>query len=128
MLSLIDASPPILFGGTSTPSLNSHYGLDTALMSDIENATSIDGVRRVLVDKVGFAPDTVSDIDAEIVLWACHIVAKRAAKLSACAVAAVLIQTGHATLGGASSISDASKIAVGVDGRYELRRCNWLND
>ena len=69
------------------------------------------------VDKVGFAPEAVSDADAEIALWACHIVAKRAAKLSACAVAAVLIQTGNATLGGSSSSADSSKLAVGVDGR-----------
>jgi hexokinase len=117
MLSLIDASPPVLFRGESTSSLNAHYGFDTALMSEIESATSVDEVRKVLVDKVGFAPEAVSDADAEITLWACHIVAKRAAKLSACAVAAVLIQTGNATLDESSNSSESSKIAVGVDGR-----------
>lgn len=119
MLSLIDASPPVLFRGSSTSSLNTHYGFDTALMSDIENATSIEEVRQVLVDSAGFTPDVISNVDAEIAVWACHIVAKRAAKLSACAVAAVLIQTGTATFGGGNSNSDTSKIAVGVDGRQE---------
>ena len=56
MLSLVDASPPVLFRGSSTSSLNSHYGFDSAIMSDMENASSIEEARQVLVDKVGFAP------------------------------------------------------------------------
>ncbi|KAG6896677.1 hypothetical protein C0992_006750 [Termitomyces sp. T32_za158] len=39
LISLIDASPrPLLFCGKSTPALNKHYGLDTSVMSQIEEA------------------------------------------------------------------------------------------
>lgn len=116
LLSLIDAAPPILFNGFSTPILNCHYGFDTAYMSDIEAAQSLEDVRKVLVEKVGFAVGDVSDRDAEIVRWTCRVVATRAAKLSACAVAAVLVQTERATLGGGKS-SDDERFSVGVDGR-----------
>lgn len=116
LLSFIDAVPPVLFNGLSTPILNRHYGFDTSYMSDIEGAQSLEGVKEVLVDKVGFTRDMVSDQDAEIVRWVCKIIASRAAKLSGCAVAAVLIQTGRATLGGGLT-SDEDKFAVGVDGR-----------
>ncbi|KAL5527545.1 hypothetical protein ACEPAG_6346 [Sanghuangporus baumii] len=115
LLSLIDAVPPILFSGLSTPILNRHYGFDTSYMSDIEGAQSLQDVKDVLVDKVGFMRELISDQDAEIVRWICKLVATRAARLSGCAVAAVLIQTGRATLGGGSNL-DEDKFAVGVDG------------
>ncbi|KAL5508092.1 hypothetical protein ACEPAH_5710 [Sanghuangporus vaninii] len=115
LLSLIDAVPPILFSGLSTPILNRQYGFDTSYMSDIEGAQSLEGIKDVLVDKVGFARELISDQDAEIVRWICKLVATRAARLSGCAVAAVLVQTGRATLGG-GSVSDEDKFAVGVDG------------
>ncbi|TDL29783.1 hypothetical protein BD410DRAFT_780272 [Rickenella mellea] len=115
LLSLIDSAPPVLFKGNSTPVLNSHYGFDTAFMSDIEAATSVKDIKAVIVQNLGFEDDQVSDQDAEIVRWACELVATRAAKLSGCAVAAVAIQTGHARLGGGFS-KDDSKLAVGVDG------------
>ena len=39
ILTLVDAVPkPILFEGTSTPALNGHYGIDTAFMSQVEEA------------------------------------------------------------------------------------------
>lgn len=116
LLSLIDSAPPILFNGFSTPVLNSQYGFDTAYMSDIEGAASLEEIKSVLVKCLGFTSDAYSDQDAEIVRWACDQVATRAAKLSGCAVAAVLVQTGHARLGGGLS-KDNSKLAVGVDGR-----------
>lgn len=115
ILSLIDSAPPILFHGLSTPALNAHYGFDTEYMSNIEAAKSLDDVKKVLIENLGFSADAVSDRDAEIVRWACHLVGYRAAKLSGCAVATVLIQTGHAQLGGGSS-SETTRYAVGVDG------------
>ncbi|KLO06355.1 hypothetical protein SCHPADRAFT_946154 [Schizopora paradoxa] len=115
LLNLVDASPPILFNGNSTPILNSHYGFDTAYMSDVENASNLDEVQKVIVERVGFKPEDVSLDDAKIVKWACHLVAARAAKLSGCAVASVLIQTGLAKLGGGSSSGD-ERFSVGVDG------------
>ncbi len=117
LLNLIDASPPILFNGNSTSILNTHYGFDTAYMSDVENAATLEDVKKVIVERVGFNPEDVSLDDAKIVKWACHLVAARAAKLSGCAVASVLIQTGLARLGGGSS-SGRERYSVGVDGRY----------
>ena len=38
LLHLIDHCPPLLFSGLSTPTLNTHYGFDTAYMSEIEEA------------------------------------------------------------------------------------------
>ena len=116
LLSLIDAAPPILFGGYSTPILNQHYGFDTAYMSDIENAKSTEDIRRILVEKLELKPSNITDEDTEVVKWVCGQVATRAARLSACAVAAVLVQTGHATLGGGPT-TDQPKYSVGVDGR-----------
>ena len=116
LLSLIDAAPPVLFGGLSTPILNQHYGFDTAYMSDIEDAKSSEEIRQILVDKVGFKHQNITDEDTEVVKWVCKQVATRAARLSACAVAAVLVQTGHATLGGGPT-TNHSKSSIGVDGR-----------
>ena len=83
LLSLIDAAPPVLFGGLSTPILNQHYGFDTAYMSDIEDAKSSEEIRQILVDKVGFKHQNITDEDTEVVKWVCKQVATRAARLSA---------------------------------------------
>lgn len=189
LLALMDATPkPILFGGKSTPALNSHYGLDTAVMSQVEEAwegiqekdtvadikqgdktmestspeataivngtaapaqpkvtlkfdpestqnemkgpsslptsyspqqlAALERIRAVLVRELGFqSPEDVTLRDAAIVRWACALVAERAAKLSSCAVAAVLVQTGYAKLGGGVvEGADKTRIGVGVDG------------
>ncbi|EIN10788.1 hexokinase [Punctularia strigosozonata HHB-11173 SS5] len=73
-------------------------------------------IQQVIVEQVGFAPEDVSLQDAAIVRWACSLVAQRAAKLSGCAVATVLAQTGYAKLGGSDSHDGPDKIGVGVDG------------
>ena len=167
LLALVDAAPkPLLFnGGIGSGALNKHYGLDTAVMSDVELAWAgdqpkaepmedvygvadklaglhlgdfdeaklsepqrkrLERVRKVVIHSLGFeqSPEDVSIKDAAIVRWACTLVAERAAKLSGCAVAAVLAQTGCASLGTDEGIKRADyvnadgKIGVGVDGRY----------
>jgi hexokinase len=59
--------------------------------------------------------------DAQIVRWACSLVARRAALLSGVAVAATLLQTGRASFPDANGKhalqTNAEKIWVGVDGR-----------
>lgn len=116
LLYLIDEFPPVLFQGFSTPQLNAHYGFDSALMSDVETAKTSGEIRKILVDHLGFEPEVVSDEDTDIVRWACRLVATRAAKLSGTAVAAVLVQTGHARIGG-NSPDEKEPLKVGVDGR-----------
>ncbi|KZP07136.1 hypothetical protein FIBSPDRAFT_914553 [Athelia psychrophila] len=168
LLSLIDASPkPVLFGGQSSPSLNSHYGLDTAVMSDVEEAWEADSssapepkqtatppptkadaaaarkteslsspqweaslsaaeharlerVRQVAVAKLGLPAEAVSLRDAAIVRRVVTMVAGRAAKLSGAAIAATMVQTDRAVLGGGAPPparkGEETRIGVGVDG------------
>jgi hexokinase len=117
LLHLTDAFPPILFRGLSTPQLNAHYGFDAAFMSDVENARTSKEIRNNLVGHLGFKPEIISDEDTDVVRWACQMVATRAAKLSGAAVAAVLVQTGNARIGG--GFSDGTEtLKVGVDGRW----------
>ncbi|RDX53014.1 hexokinase [Lentinus brumalis] len=169
LLSLIDAAPkPLLFNGRSSGPLNTHYGLDTAVMSEVEDAwetgrvssvpvaavdsakskangvaatesqpssvpdwqsthfTDVDSlspddkarlarIQGILVQRLALDPADVSLRDAAIVRWAASLVAHRAAQLSSCAVAAVLVQTERAKLGGGFA-TDEEKICVGVDG------------
>ncbi|KAJ3759192.1 hypothetical protein EV360DRAFT_42333 [Lentinula raphanica] len=122
LLSLIDAAPrPMLFGGKATKVVNEQWGLDTSVMSEVEEAWEtrvveeqekvikeglaqlslkvkgkLERVRKVLVSRLEYADGDVSLRDAAIVRWACHLVARRAALLSGVAVAAILLQTGRA--------------------------------
>ena len=116
LLHLIDAVPPVLFKGNSSTTLNEHYGFDASFMSDVEGASSSDAAKEIVISRLGLKEEYVSYEDVEIVRWVSELVATRAAKLSACAIAAVLIQTGHARLGG-GLLSDQERIVVGVDGR-----------
>ncbi|KAF9268275.1 hexokinase [Marasmius fiardii PR-910] len=76
----------------------------------------LERVRKVVVEKLEFQDSEVELVDAAIVRWTCHLVARRAGLLSGVAVAAVLIQTGKATVGGGSKVEGSEKIGVGVDG------------
>jgi hexokinase len=76
----------------------------------------LSAIRKIIVEQLGFAPEEVSLHDAAIVRWASSLVAQRAAKLSGCAVATVLAQTGYAKLGGSEPYDGPDKLGVGVDG------------
>ena len=69
LLSLIDAAPkPILFRGKSSDVLNKHYGLDTSVMSEIEEAW-LAGVKNLseASDAVDGAPKSLSsDFDVSL--------------------------------------------------------------
>lgn len=105
----------ILFKGHSTPSLNKHYGFDTALMSELEREEPrtpefYTRARKVFRD-LGFKDELVSDQDCDVARWACEVVATRAARLSAIGMAAVIKKTGAAA-------KTTGAIQVGVDGRF----------
>lgn len=172
LLSFIDAAPrPLLFNGRSSSVLNTHYGLDTAVLSEIEavwesgrkpqlevkgveggkdpmenvkvpgvhtngktpvataahfldidrhsteDQARLERIRAIIVQRLNMSDAAVTLRDAAIVRWACSLVANRAAKLSSCAVAAVLVQTGRAKLGG-GVVPEEESVIIGVDGRY----------
>lgn len=91
LASLVDAVPPILFGGKGTPVLNAHYGLDTSFMSNIETAwddnddhtlpslsafdpeqlhpqvrVKLDRIRQVIVEDLAFQSEQVTLKDATV--------------------------------------------------------------
>ena len=126
LIHLIDHN--LLFSGHSSPLMNTHYGLDTALMSAIEahplsaysqgsaatasNAEewkqSIETTRKVLTDTMLIPSKHVSDQDCLVVRRVCEVVGTRGARLAGVAVAATMVQTGYDKSG--------EKAHVGVDG------------
>lgn len=116
----------MLFKGYSTDALNTHYGLDTAVMSDIEAAADLpsspstnaqpspssQAIRRILVKELGVRHELINEEDVEIVKWAVLSVGTRAAALSACAIATVVDHT-HRT----QEQKDSTEVIdVGIDG------------
>jgi hexokinase len=59
--------------------------------------------------------DHVSEGCAEIVQWACKMVASRAAALAACAIAAVVLHTGNDKV---PEGENDTGVDVGLDGRW----------
>ncbi|KAL4075694.1 hypothetical protein V8B97DRAFT_2002095 [Scleroderma yunnanense] len=168
IISLIDTAPKaLLFSGHSSNQLNKQWGVDTALLSEIEEAwvgigrfapketngtgtmngtetgadtidetnrahitkqpcsdlEKLERIRGVIVKRMELPSGVVSLDDAYVVRRICTLVASRAARLSACAVAAVLVQTGRARLpkegverGVAPLVDEGKCIIVGVDG------------
>ncbi|KAL7417005.1 hexokinase-domain-containing protein [Mrakia frigida] len=124
LIHFIDQS--ILFKGYSTDALNSHYGLDTAVMSDIEAAADLPtspssnsapspsslAIRRILVKELGVKSELINEEDVEIVKWAVIAVGTRAASMSACAIATVVDHT-HS---GEEQKESTEVIDVGIDG------------
>lgn len=129
LLHLIDHN--LIFQGHSSKILNTHYGLDTALMSAIEahpasaykggraSATdesewqkSIQETRKVLVGQLGIPEKHVSDQDCVVVRRVSEVVGTRGARLSAVAIAAVVLQTGHDK----RKEGKMQELHVGVDG------------
>lgn len=109
LLYLIDFN--VLFDGHSSLAMNSHYGFDTALVSAVEAAKSDDAIHTVLTESMGINEEYIKPADIQIVKWACRVVSSRAASLSACALAAVILHTGQAQSKGADDTVD-----IGIDG------------
>jgi hexokinase len=144
ILSLIDAAPkPVLFGGRSSALLNKQWGLDSAVLSEIEEAweglgrfsapeqgspeaqkeEKLRRIQGVLAQRLEMSPPDISLADADIVRKVCNTIATRAARMSGTAVAAILVHTGRARLWDQGEQSSAGlkdegkRIGVGVDGR-----------
>ncbi|KAF9366312.1 glucokinase [Mortierella sp. NVP85] len=87
LLHLIDHH--VLFQGTSSPTLNEQWGFKTEWMSKIEadeseSLSSTEEILKALDIKLQ------QQSDREVVRFVCHLVGKRAARLSAMAIAAVI--------------------------------------
>ncbi|CAO1630321.1 unnamed protein product [Parajaminaea phylloscopi] len=111
MIALIDRL--VLFSGYSSSVLNSQYGFDTAYVSAIQadKADPESGyteTHKVLVETMKLDKDHVSAEDVKAVRKICHIVALRAARLSAVPIAATIRHAGQD--------KGDEKIKVGVDG------------
>lgn len=107
----------VLFDGFSSTLMNTQYAFDTAYMSaieaDQESASSASSpTRTVLVKTLGIKDKHVSEQDVETVRSVCRIVGTRAARLSAVAIAATMIQTGNVQSKGAED----DGVKVGMDG------------
>lgn len=122
LLSLVDKLA--LFKGHASPVLNTQYAFDTAYMSAIMADTADAGdaksaTRKVLVETVGITSDHVGADDIKAVRRVCNIVGKRAARLSAVAVAAVLqhhVAAGDGAAQVPASSAQPDVYEVGVDG------------
>lgn len=67
-----------------------------------------------MINDLGVSSEHVKDEDLAIVKWACEMVAKRAASLAACAIAAVIEHTGNDKC---PEGENDSGVDVGLDGR-----------
>ncbi|GAA5920610.1 hypothetical protein JCM1841_001473 [Sporobolomyces salmonicolor] len=116
LLHLVDSQ--VLFKGYSSTALNRHYGLDTAVMSALEAYTvpnskesgdPISTIRDVITSHLGIAPSLVEDADALAAARVSEIVGTRGCRLSACAIAATVRQTGN-------DKPDGKRVIFGLDG------------
>ena len=117
LLHFIDSS--ILFNGYSSPVLNTHYGYDTSFVSKVEGAKDAATVRQIIREDLQVVPEHLTEGCVEIVQWACQMVARRAAALAACAIAAVILHTGTDR---AAEGQEDKGVDVGLDGRWEPTR------
>ena len=78
-------------------------------------------IQQIVQEQLGYVPGEVSLRDAALVRWATALIVRRAARLSACAVATVALQMGYVT-GLGKDARSAEAPAVGgkpyvIDGR-----------
>jgi len=84
----------------------------------IEGARSLEEVKQLLVDELGIVnSNAVSDQDATILKWVCERISTRSARLCGAAVAAVLVETGLANLGGTPE-NTTNKLLMAAQGKY----------
>lgn len=81
----------------------------------------LERVREIVQEHLGFTPGEVSLRDAALVQWAAALVVRRAARLSACGIAAVALQMGYVTgLGkdarAAAPSAKRKPYSIGIDG------------
>jgi len=100
-----------LFNTLSSAALDKQYGIDTASMSTIAADTSphLDKVRRVIVNDFGIPSPSFDDCQAVKVVS--EAIARRSARLAACAVSGVCDFSGRF-----ASATEERPVDVGADG------------
>ncbi len=77
-------------------------------------ATEDKDLKKILIRDLQVDAENITDGCLELVRWACSVVAKRAATLAACAIAAVIMHTGNDKT---PEGEDDTGVDVGIDGR-----------
>ncbi|KAJ2180786.1 hypothetical protein GGH18_005277 [Coemansia sp. RSA 530] len=105
LLYLVDQR--LLFGGRSSEILNKSYTFDTAYMSEIvaDSSPDLKVVQTVLESTLDLPPTTL--IDRKAVQNVCNMIGTRGVRLSAAAMAAVLLSRPELL---------TSSVSVGIDG------------
>lgn len=85
----------LLFTGESSTYLNQQWGFETSYMSTIvsDESADLEDVRHILEETLQVPSTTLGD--RQVVQVICASVGRRAARLSACGTAAVLVHTGE---------------------------------
>jgi len=137
LMDMIDEG--VLFAGHSTEKLNKHYGFDTSLMSQIDGGgmLSLSGkgreqhlrkVEGLIREQFGLTGQSVGgSADWIVIKRVCEIVATRAARLSAAAIATVIKQTEADSAASLADDNDDHKISIGVDGSLIERYANFMD-
>lgn len=102
-----------LFNGKSSEKLNTPNSIDIMLMADVEDS---DDARIILEKELGLTLSNITEEDAQLVKELCRAVVLRAARLSACAIAAIIILMGRADFGGKVEMSTQ----IGMEGECVL--------
>jgi hexokinase len=84
-------------------------------MWEIDNAEDTEIVA-LLEQQLDLSPGDVNSEDGKTVKVVCRAVLRRAARLSACSIAAILVLTGRATIDGSSGLGGQ----IGIAGRQVL--------
>jgi len=114
LLDFIDSADPEisrhLFNGKSSRTLNTTDSITIELMWRIDNTRDTE-IAALLVRELDLPPKDVSSEDGKTVKTVCRAVLRRAARLSACSIAAILVLTGRAALDGSSGLGGQIGIA-----------------
>lgn len=133
ILSLIDQL--LLFKGHSSRLLNTQYAFDTAYMSAImadekDAASNESATRKVLVATMGLLDEHVDAEDIKAVRRVCNAVGRRAARLSAVAVASIVQHHQRQPKGADQSAegkAEEDMMDIGVDGSVVEFLPNFLD-
>ena len=102
-----------LFNRRSSENLNTKGSIKIDLVWEIDNAKTNGAVQQLLVTKLGLPKSDVTEEDGKRVKDICRVILLRTARLSACAMASILILMERAKIGGGIELG----ARIGLSGR-----------